>query len=363
MITKGDDFPIHQTPEPVQQVFTSDRNFYDRYFFNGCWRDGDPYFAVGMGIYPNMGIMDAGFSAIVNGVQHCVRASRLLGADRMDTRVGPISIEVIRPLDALRVRVDHPEVKADLVFQRRLAPIEEPRFTRRTGPRITFDITRFTQHGAYSGTLTVGGRTFDAAPSRVWGVRDRSWGVRTVGAQDPAGAPSTTLPQFFWLWSPNNFEDVCTHFDVNENADGSRWHEFGGIAPAQPQAALEVASAVDWRIDFKPGTRHARRVEIDLRLPSGAEHHVELTPIYNFYMQGIGYTHPKWGHGLYVGPDESTYESFKLADVDESVPLYQHIEAVCRSRIGSREGMGVFEMLILGPHAKSGFKGLLDMHP
>ena len=41
MITSGDDFPIHQTPEPVQQVFTSDRNFYDRFFFNGYWRDGE----------------------------------------------------------------------------------------------------------------------------------------------------------------------------------------------------------------------------------------------------------------------------------------------------------------------------------
>ena len=40
MITQGDDYPIHQTPEPVQQVFTSDRNFYDRFFFNGYFREG-----------------------------------------------------------------------------------------------------------------------------------------------------------------------------------------------------------------------------------------------------------------------------------------------------------------------------------
>ena len=42
MITAGDDYPIHQTPEPVQQVFTGDRNFYDRFFFNGYWREGEP---------------------------------------------------------------------------------------------------------------------------------------------------------------------------------------------------------------------------------------------------------------------------------------------------------------------------------
>ena len=92
MITQGDDYPIHQTPEPVQQVFTSDRNFYDRFFFNGYFREGEPYFAAAMGIYPNIGMIDCAFSVIVGGVQHCVRASRVLGAERLDTRVGPIAI-------------------------------------------------------------------------------------------------------------------------------------------------------------------------------------------------------------------------------------------------------------------------------
>ena len=34
MLTRGDDYPIHQTPEPIAYA-GSDRNFYDRYFFNG----------------------------------------------------------------------------------------------------------------------------------------------------------------------------------------------------------------------------------------------------------------------------------------------------------------------------------------
>ena len=34
MITKADDYPIHQLPHPVSEVGT-ERNFYDRYFFNG----------------------------------------------------------------------------------------------------------------------------------------------------------------------------------------------------------------------------------------------------------------------------------------------------------------------------------------
>ena len=35
MLNKLDDFPIHQTPEPIAHAATSDRNVYDRTWFNG----------------------------------------------------------------------------------------------------------------------------------------------------------------------------------------------------------------------------------------------------------------------------------------------------------------------------------------
>ena len=89
---------------------------------------------------------------------------------------------------------------------------------------------------------------------------------------------------------------------------------------------------------------------------------MQLETLYNFYMHGIGYGHPKWGHGYWVGDDVSAYESFKLSDVNEADPMHQHIQAVCRAKFGSREGMGILEMMILGPHQKSGFKDILDMH-
>ena len=49
MLTKADDFPIHQTPEPIAYSGT-DRNFYDRYFFNGYNPDGSGFFAVAFGV-------------------------------------------------------------------------------------------------------------------------------------------------------------------------------------------------------------------------------------------------------------------------------------------------------------------------
>ena len=61
---------------------------------------------------------------------------------------------------------------------------------------------------------------------------------------------------------------------------------------------------------------------------------------------------------MYVGPDASTYESFKIADVNERDLMHQHIQAVCQAKMGSREGMGILEMVILGPHDEERLQGI-----
>ena len=61
----------------------TDRNFYDRYFFNGYAPDGSGFFAVALGIYPHLDIIDAHFNVVRDGVQHCVHASAELGMERM----------------------------------------------------------------------------------------------------------------------------------------------------------------------------------------------------------------------------------------------------------------------------------------
>ena len=77
MLTKADDYPVHQLPEPIANA-GSDRNFYDRYFFNGYTPDGSVFFACALGVYPHLNVMDAAFSVIVDGVQHNLRASQAL---------------------------------------------------------------------------------------------------------------------------------------------------------------------------------------------------------------------------------------------------------------------------------------------
>ncbi|HXK34154.1 MAG TPA: hypothetical protein VNM91_09100, partial [Dehalococcoidia bacterium] len=66
-ITPLDDYLVHQTPETVDRVYTSDRNFYDRYFYGALSLDGRAYLMVAFGCYPNVGVMDAFATAVIDG--------------------------------------------------------------------------------------------------------------------------------------------------------------------------------------------------------------------------------------------------------------------------------------------------------
>ncbi len=368
MLSKADDFPVHQTPEPIAYAGT-DRNFYDRYFFNGYSSDGSSFFALALGVYPHLNVMDGAFCVVADGVQHNLRASRVLGMERMDTVVGPLSVEVLEPLRSLRIRVarnDH-GISADLVFRMRAPAIEEPRFTYRIGPRTIMDYTRLTQNGSYEGWIEVKGKRIDVTHDTYQGTRDRSWGVRPVGASDSQPVAPPPTPQFYWLWAPMNFPDRITLYHNNADAKGVPWNTHAVMA-ATGEAAPTHMAACSSEVRFRSGTRHAREATIHMSDAHGAAYRIDLAPKWNFYMSGLGYTHPEWGHGRYRGELAVGYDAIETAKVNESESHFLHVQAFSTARLTGpngleRMGCGVLEQLIVGAHAPSGFKGLTDSAP
>lgn len=361
-----DDHPIHQTPEPLLHPGTGDRNHYDRFFFNGYTRDGSLFFAVAFGTYPNRGIRDAAFSVVRGGRQHALHASREAGG-REPLVVGPLAVEIVEPMRTLRVRVAPNEsgLEADLRFHAGTAAVEEPRFVRREQGRLLMDLTRFTQFGGWDGWLAVAGERIDLSTDAVRGCRDRSWGVRPIGERAPG--PVAAAPQFFWLWAPLQFADCCTHFAVNEDATGARWHQNGVVIPllapdGDPVDARGVESLPDvrHRIEWQPGTRRAACARLTLATSLGEAREIVLEPMLTFQMLGLGYLHPDWSHGVWKGAEAVASESWDLADLAPLDPRHLHVQQLCRARMGAREGIGVLEQLVIGPHAPSGFESLLD---
>jgi hypothetical protein len=218
MLSRFDDYPIHQTPEPVAQVATSDRNAYDRYWFNGYSDDGEFYFGVGMAIYPNLRILDCGFSIVRGGEQHAFHASRRAPKDPTETQVGPFRIEIVEPMKRLRVVIDDDTgIAVDLSSCAHRVHRGGRQTLRRDG-KAMMDATRFTQMGCWQGEIRYAAETVQIDPARLR-HQGPLVGHPSGRRVDPGGAPPTDLPQIFFCGAAA-VQDRCTHALVFEDARG-----------------------------------------------------------------------------------------------------------------------------------------------
>lgn len=367
MLTPADDYPLHQTPEPMA-LASGERNFYDRFFFNGYAPDGSVFFAAALGVYPQLNIMDASFCLLIDGKQYNLRASKHMLGDRLNLVVGPVRVEIIEPLYRVSVHVDYPEngIAANLEATARHPAVEEPRFTRHNGPRLFMDYTRATQNVSWQGEIKLHGTTQNVAG---WhGTRDRSWGIRPVGDNDlQAGVPEM-VPQFYWLWTPINFETHVLFCHTNDDGDGEAWNRRAVLQNLET-GAVQHYDRFGLDVRYHDTTRRVAELDLELAGVDGAHARVRMqthTPL--FYMQGLGYTHPEWGHGKNQGESKTAFDVIELKDGEaalrQGMMHFLHVQAPVSVRLETEaethEGRGVVEQLFIGPHAPSGFEDLLD---
>lgn len=373
MLSSFDDYPIHQTVHPIARPDSEDRNKYDRFWFNGYDRGGDWYFGIGMGRYPNLGIMDCALSLVTrDGDQRCFFGSRRAPADPTELTVGPYRLEIVEPMRRTRLVLEDNEtgIAADLTFTARTACVEEGRQTWQHDGRTNIDNTRFAQFGTWTGVISIDGDDLEVHAQP--GTKDRSWGLRVIGAPDPGVAPLQTLPQFWFLWNPVHWDDHCTHVGLFEYGDGHPWHTDAAIVPAYDDPAdipgiedpgTRMLRTATHAIDYRPGTRWAQAATITLVDPDAGDRVIDLDPVLRFHMRGIGYRHPVWGHGLWHGDLAIGRDDFRPDDLDPLAIDCSHVQQVVRARCGDDHGIGVLEQYSLGPHAPSGFTAFDDGAP
>jgi hypothetical protein len=370
MLSPLDDFPIHQVPEPVRRVGTSDRNFYDRYYFNcmavgdGAEADGDaPFLITGMGQYPNLGVADAFAVVVHDGVHRVVRASRALGLDRMDTTVGPFSVDVVRGLEELQVRLDGAvadtgdptSLSFDLTWNGAQHPIEEPRHRDRDAVgRIFLDACRLAQTGSWTGTIRIGERIWDVAPDHWWGSRDRSWGIRPSGEPEPPGI-TAHLPSagFRWLYVPVRFEDQSVFVICQSRNDGSRvLEEAVRVWRTESGEGVEHLGRPDYELQWDEEGRFVQKATVSAgRLELQVEPRV---PIHLGVGTGYGFD-PEWRHGKYAGDLMVQERQWDLRTEEGRAGMWGIVDSSARftlsgSGSGSAEaqvGYGLFEYLMI----------------
>ena len=359
-----DDYPVHQIAQPIRYPATSDRNFYDRYYFNCHAGTDELMLIIGMGQYPNLGVTDA-FALARHGDTHrVVRASRELGADRMNTTVGPFRVEVIEGLRRLRVVLEPNEhdLEFDLTFEGSIPAHGEPRHFIRGQERVIFDSVRLAQTGRWTGYVRSGNAEFTITPDRWRGARDRSWGVRPVGESEPPGIQARNPAQFYWMYAPMQFDEFSILAIVQEDADGNRileeavrvWPETAGREP-------QLLGRPEYKPRYAPGTREVQDATISFSPPGAAPLQVTVRPVQPVsLMVGTGYgLEQDWKHGMYQGPDLVVQGvCYDLAKPEDKARMWGMVDAVavfeCTDDGGSVTGAGLFEYWALGKHAPTG---------
>ncbi|GAA0250264.1 DUF7064 domain-containing protein [Cryptosporangium japonicum] len=365
--TPLDEYPIHQAPLPIARAATSDRHFYDRSYFLAHDRTGDIALITGLGTYPHLGVIDA-FALVRRGdVHYSVKFSDALEARGLDQRVGPYRVEVVDPLQRIRLICDATDlgVGFDLTWDGSFPAVLEQSHLMYSGPRVTLDANRFAQLGTWSGRLVVDGTEFDVDPDVWLGSRDRSWGIRPVGESIPAGRPLDDANEgLWWLYVPLRFDDFALIVIVQETPDGYR--TLNDATRVFPDGRVEQLGWPRIEISYTSGTRVPTGARLHCTTPDGKPLTVEVESLGGIPLHvGAGYGgDPDWTHGTWHGREWSRADRYDMSDPANAgrVP-WGVVDHPARATIDGQVGWGLFEHASIGRHDPSGFRDFGSVAP
>jgi hypothetical protein len=354
----------------MAHMVASDRNAYDRCYLNAHDRTGAIFLVTGLGLYPNLGVIDAYATVRHGDRQLSVRMSDALGDDRRNQQVGPYRIEVLEPLERIHVVLDHDRLGFDLTWTGSFPVVDEPPHVMRQGGRIILDAQRFAQVGIWSGTLRLDSEDIAVSEDRWLGTRDRSWGIRPVGESEPAGrAAAEPDPDFgfWWAYAPLRFEEYALIIIAQERGDGTRTlNEATRVWPVASGRPPEQLGWPRFDIGYRSGTRHPDGAVIHLTESSGRPLTLEIETLGFVALNcGAGYGgDPDWGHGQWRGRDWVDSLDLDMNDpaVAGRVP-FGVVDHVARAVCDGAEGWGMFEHGTFGRHDPSGFADFGSVAP
>lgn len=366
-----DEHPIHQVPQSFAYVGTSDRNFYDRCIYQALDHSGETEMLTGLGVYPNLGTIDA-FAVVRRGdMQWAVQTSGIRPEDKLRQEVGPYSLRVIEPFKRLHLSCagDEHGVGFDLEFTSEYEPMREPQHIKYGGPtgKITLEGCRYAQVGSWEGEIRVDGQTLAVTPQAWTATRDRSWGIRPVGEAEPAGRPPMNPPGIWWVWIPLKFDDFAVHFMLEEDPEGFRTLNYAvRVWPSHTGRKMEQLGWPEIDIRYQPGTRiptgaslslktlDRKPLELDIECLTGVPLHL-----------GCGYgSGDGWSHGVWMGESWTAGRVYDFTDpeIQAKVP-WGGTDHLARATMDGQTGFGVFEHGTVGRHVPSGMEDITSVAP
>lgn len=303
----------HQVVETFASVGQSDPAWAEKVCGMAAAKDGSLQIGFGFGKYTNRNVVDA-YAGICRGTeQWVVRGSRALNSDPETVNVGPISYEILEPLQSVRVKLEANEeqpIAFDIIFKAIVPCVVEDREDRRDlhGYRKATDQIRYHQTGVVAGWLEIDGQRVPIDEDSWISTRDKSWGVRPqvgIPLSDMEPDFHHMIPQALAIWNPILFQRP----DGSQYAFHHYFLQFSGTGFMQQrvQGGLETEAGktdnvvgLTPKLEFDPLSKRLQRGEFIFAMEDGSERPMSFEKISEtgFYL-GAGHYHG--GDGQYHG--------------------------------------------------------------
>ena len=362
----------------MSQVGTSDKNFYDRCYFNAHDRTGDVFVITGLGSYANLGVRSTRTSPVKVG--DTVRTARFsatrIDPDRMHQQVGAVPHRGARAAAAApggAATATTTGVGLDLTWEGSFDAVRggaarhqrrAPRTILQTHSASPSSAPGRARCGSTATTIAVEPSTVGRQPATGRGASAR-WATPT-----PQGdGRDTDFDGFWWLYVPLRFEEFAIMRDAcrrsptatapsttpsgcgpTAGSSSSAGRRRGPVRLGHPHAHATRPSTAPRRT----GRRCTSRCESLLAVPL----HV-----------GGGYGgDPDWLHGMWKGEGFVERRDYDMASSEVQgrfmFGVVDHVgRVICEEGGRTSEGWGLFEHGALGRHDPSGFEDWFTLAP
>jgi len=297
-----DEYPYHQITESFAGVSGSDPQWNDGHYVCAADLAGTVSLTSNVRLYQNNDVLD-GFVCLRHADrQYNIRLSRRLRPDMDHLGVGPLRLEIAKPMEVVRlVLEDNPfGFSLDITCHTARVPYVDPVEITRVDGRLLSERATYEIVGSCEGWVRVGGDTYPLSRDTASFFRNHSW-----GNQAGRGGPRLGAPQ-----PRRRMPGVRQWVLFNMGSHGGFFFEDPNGRQASGKGAILLADrsvpvvAVEHELTFREGGRRLQRGRFTLVDADGVRRPYEIEDLGWVYCQGGGYFggfNDHLGQGVYRG--------------------------------------------------------------
>jgi len=298
-----DDHMIHQTPDPIRVMWSSDPRTYERHWEVFHDDAGELMVVTGGSFYPSLNTAEAYAIVVYKGQHRSVRAFRPLGADRMNMHCGPIKPTIVEGLRQWRFLLEPNEwgIAYDLDWRDTKRQIFHgsslPSGSGYPAGRREDITSGFEGFGTLEGWVEIDGKRIAVTRDSFHGTRDRHWGIgRSVGGPNLQFGQHQSPGWIGGNWI--SFKDFAIWGNIVLYNFGDR------------RKGMDKVSKTERRLKFDPDTKQFVEGIIDYTFKSGGKKQV--------HFRRLGNQTAFMKCGMYGGtPDKNIYHGQDVGELVE----------------------------------------------